>query len=274
MRTMSDSEFVAALRAERADLVPLTEPADLPAALERQRIAHEEYRAVVESRDRIRGSVTQQEHELNAAATEANQVVADLELSQERARARIAEIDRLLTAAADAARARKDLAKANAGIDDARSRQTQLVEIAAALEGEIAELVQKRANAVEQHGRDDLAQRLAGKTAPPPKTLAAIDIDLESRRAALAAALSAKAEIDGPLTLLIEEAGGARNRLRCALQRATELSYYELLPTVLPVVARLMALRSPICGYASLEIHCDDEVLGAANAALEKELHA
>jgi DNA repair exonuclease SbcCD ATPase subunit len=253
------------------------DPPELPAARERQKIATEEYEALLESKRRSGvafGSPTQQERQLNEAATEANHAVANLERAQERAVERTREVDRLLTAGTDADRARKDLAKANASIADARARSAQLVEIAATLEADISELTARRAAAIEQHGREDLAQRLAGKTAPPPKTLAAIDVDLESRRAALTAALSAKAEIDGPLTLLIEEAEAARNRLRGALQRATELSYYELLPTVLPVVARLMALGSRLCGYSSLEIQCDDETRQAANAALEQELQA
>jgi chromosome segregation ATPase len=269
---MSDSEFVTALRKERAGLLPAAEAAELPAARERQRIAHEEYRAVVESIEGIRGSATQQEHDLNAAAAAANQVVADLERSQEQARARVTEIDRLLTAEADAGGARKDLAKANASIADARARIGQLAQIAADLESEIGELTQKRINAIEQHGREDLAQRLGGKTAPPAKGIAALDADLDSRRTTLAAAQSAKAEAEAPLAALLEATEGARARLRGALQRAAELSYYELLPAMIPIAARLVVLQSRLCSYRAIEIHVDDEARQAANAALEKEL--
>lgn len=268
------SEFVKTLQAERAKLTQLSEAKELPAALERRRLAREEYRGVTESRGMVSTSLTEQERVLNQVATAANQVVADLERSQERARERITEIDRLLTASADAAQARKDLTKATASIAEARGRIDQLDQISGDLENDIAELTRKRATATEQQGRDDLAQRLAGKPAVPAKGVSAINADLESRRSTLAAAQAAKAEAEAPLATLLQEAAQARNRLRGALQRSAELSYYELLPSVLPVVARLMVLGSPICGYASLEIHCDDETLQGANAAIEKELQA
>jgi chromosome segregation ATPase len=272
---MSESEFVVALRAERARLAPIAEPADLPAALERQRVTREEYKTHIEAKYRVGDSTsTEQDQKLNTAATVANQAVADLVQPQQRAVARLSEIDRLLSAGGIASGARKDLAKANASIAEARARIDQLDEIGATLEGEIAELTQKRTNAVEQQGRAELDARLSGKTMPTPKGLAAIDADLESRRAALSATETAKAEIEGPLARLIEDADGARKRLQYALTHCAELEYYEALPGFLPIVARLIAAGSGLCGYSSIEINCDDETLQAAREALHEEIDA
>ena len=47
---MSDSEFVAALRKERQDLVPLAEAPGLPAAREEKRRANEEYQGLLASK--------------------------------------------------------------------------------------------------------------------------------------------------------------------------------------------------------------------------------
>jgi len=168
----------------------------------------------------------------------------------------------------------QSLAAATANINEARARAAQLKQIAADLEGDIGELTKKRATAVDAQGREDLAQRLAGKTAPPAKGIGAIDADLESRRTTLAAAQTAKAEAEAPLLALIEEADAARRRLRHALQRTAELEYFELLPTVLPVAARLVALQSRLCRFESIEIQVDREMLGAGHHALREEIGA
>ena len=91
---------------------------------------------------------------MNAAAAAANQAVADLVERQKRAQARIADIDRLLTAAADVRRWKDALTQANTRIADTRTRCAQVKEIEDTLNDQIANFTQKRGNVLAQRGAE------------------------------------------------------------------------------------------------------------------------
>lgn len=275
----AENKFLDTLRQERKSLEPAAEARGIEKACEAAAAANDAYRACNEERQRGGGgsSATVREHELNAAVTAANQAVADLKQPQERALARIKEIDRLLSASADRDRGRKELARLSASLRDNRARITQLDQIISELEAEVEELGAKRASAMANHGREELATRLAGKPASSPKGVVAIDGELEGRRAALDAALAAKVEIEGPRALQLQAMDDIRNRLREALGRCAEIDYYGELQTLMPIIGRLVACNSALGGYRGhgvFEIRYDAETVSEATAALRAELNA
>lgn len=271
------SEFVTALREERKTLSPIAEQKGLPAAEKRLEKARDELREVVEAKGTHSNHTSQQEHDLREAVGEANQAVADLKTAQERAAARLKNIDQLLNATNDAERYRSELAAVGAKLRAARADLAQITPIEAVLQSEIEELKQKRAALMGQAGRDELAARLAGKPAVQPKGLAAIDEDLESRGAALVAAQEARTAIETSMPLLLQEERGARRCLSSALMRQAELNYYEMLPSILPVISRLVITGSDLRGYRAHDnefiVQCDDKTRGEAQDALNRELN-
>ncbi len=239
------SEFVSALRAERTHLAGELSAATaaLPAAIAAADTANGAYREHLEARNMRRDyAATESGSALGDAAAAANNAVASLTRSKERAQARIAEIDRLTGAAADAARARTDLATANATIADARARLAQLGEIEATLHVELDELGQKRAAALAQSGRNEIANRIAGKAAASSPRGAR-----RNRRRPRSAHRRARGRAGGTGRNRACACGRGRRRGRypAAAARCVDAHggtrLFEMLPTVLPLIARLVA---------------------------------
>jgi hypothetical protein len=273
---MSESEFVRELRQERKQKQSELDDANrrLGPARRAQSEAHREYRASVESRGAY-ASASDRDHELNVAATAASQAVADLEQVVEHVTARVKEIDRLLTAADDARAARATLQDGESKIANTRATIAQLLDIETALQQELGELQEQRGKLLTEHGKADIAARIAGKKLPPPKALVAIDADHESRSATLAEVRANKAEQETILAALIEEQNAARDNLRGALTRRAELDYFEALPKILPIIGRLVAVRSGMAysGQPNVfELRYSDDDVRAAAASIDDEL--
>lgn len=274
---MAESAFMGALRRERKEQEERKEPQGLAAAIEAQTAAEAAYQAIIDAKRANPGTVREDLanrlfDELDAARSVAGPLISQ----RNRAIARIAEIDRCLTAQNDAALRRKELSGLNVSIAEVNGRVVQYGEMERVLASEIDGLSAKRAAAVKQHGRDELTARLAGKSTGRPKELAAIDDDVESRTAALDAARQAKAEAEAELEPLAAQASTAQHQLRAALARCAEVDWYEMLPKLLPVVARLLATGSGIANGSSgdIMVRCDWESIEAARALLNEELNA
>lgn len=278
MKDESD-ELSAVLRRERAELQPIAEPAELPAALERQTAAADALREYMAEKGNQGGLHTApREQDQRNAVIAANQIVADIKTRQERARARIREIDRLLTSAAGSSQCRDALSQTNARIADAEARRDQFSSIVDDLENAVAELVSRRGNMLAQHGKDELAARLGGKSASvsAAKALASMDADIESRNAALAAARDARAEFEGTLQKLYQERGRTQGELRAALIGQADLDFYEALQTFLPIAARVVVSGSGLRAFDhenAVVVRCDDQLIRVARAAFNAELN-
>jgi hypothetical protein len=160
-------------------------------------------------------------------------------------------------------------------VDETRDRVAQFNSIAADLTAEIETLGQKRVAALQEYGRAEIEARIAGKSIALPKAVAAIDADLESRNAALAAAQSAKQEAEALLARFTDEATEIRRQLRDAFMRCAELDFYKALPALMPIIARLVVARSGLAYSGTsntFEIQYSPSDVKAAEAALNAEI--
>lgn len=278
---MAESEFMQALRQDRAakEAEILTINARLGPAREAQKQAREDRAEYTRARQSAKGwdpgYADPRSSELLQAETSANHIVHELENHALNAGTRIEEIDRLLNAASNAAVERSQLREVVDQITNERASVAQFSNLGATLQQEIDTLGAQRETALAEHGKAEITARLAGKSLPLPKAIAAIDADLESRAATLAAAQSAKADHEARLGQLTEERGKARQRLQVALLAVHELAYHEQIAPQLHLYAALRVLGSQI-GFGQrrdvFTIRLDEDDLRAAAARLEAEL--
>lgn len=273
---MAESSFVSALRSERATLQAQHDEATrkLPDAERAWDAAKEAYRERLESKGTLSSGPVAGDEELNRACTAAQQVVADLKDVTQRTGARMKEIDRLLGADSNASAVKAQLATVDKKFAECSEKYAQLAVVAATIGTEIAELRTRRAKLRSDAAKSAVAARLSGKAAQPPKALAEIDADLESRTDTVEAAREAMTELEREVAALSEERQAARTRLLAALRGRAELNYYALLPALLPALGALVATQSQLTSgsYREFRINFDDAAVAAAAAAIEAEL--
>lgn len=229
------------------------------------------YHLSPEGRARV-AAETEEQRRLDDDAREAYTRAAALESTIERSSQQIRDVDRLLNAARDAASARQQVVDLQRACRERSEQIAQLVTIEGDLKAEIAELEIQAAAASTTQARADLQSRLtAGIPTAPSAERDAIEGDLVSRRATLAAAASAKVEQTASHGNLDGQLKEARRRYFEARGRQAELAYYEILSSILPTVAELVA-----CGSrpSTLDLGrlIDDEQIRIARARLDAEL--
>jgi hypothetical protein len=270
------SAFSKALNQERAGLVADAQGAKLPALRERAEAARkrlEEHRATQQRF--IRTAPDPVGDDLAEESNSAARAFAEADGAHKRASARLAEIDGLLLASDRAAAAKKEARDIAGKLRAAQQKHDHLTSIAASLRRESEELTQRRQQALTQYGVDELAARLEGKTLALPKSVTNIDGDLASRQATLAATETARAAQAEIVTQLKAGLVPIKARYMDARMKQAELAYYEMLPGIMPLLATLMAIDSPLSWSVDepgvVPIRVDDAVVEQAKRALEAE---
>lgn len=273
------SSIVTSLLAERAERLREAAPEGFAAARELAARLTAEYGEYVAQHNRSGGDPQTEPRgdELQRAEVDARNAVREFEQTMARAKGRIAEIDSLLGATDEAAALKSEAMTQQAALVRAMTKQSQLARIATSLREEIDELTQRRGGALTQYGRDEIAARLDGKSLTLPKALANIDADLASRNAALVAAETAQTECAAQVAELKARIEPLRARYLGARVRMLELEYLDTLPTILPLLALLMAGDSRLSWSADpgvFPIRIDDRAVDEAKRSLLSELTA
>ncbi len=267
--------LLSQFRTERKELARLVDPSDLPKLLAQVEKIDAELAEIRESR-RANGHVhtSARESELRDLRAPIAQQVADLRSDSDRAKSRIAELDRYLGVSDEIKSAKRSLGLANGAVKEKMKRISQLGTIADSLQAEVAELEKRRSDAFAAHGRAELDARLSGKPVPPPKSIAAIDGDLESRRAALDATNAAIDAVKAELEAAQAAAHEAGNRFRVARRAETELTFFGKLGELLPTLATLSALSSsiPQLHFQQLRVDIGYEMIGVAEQQIAEEI--
>lgn len=276
------TDFFNELREERAELESESKSEELAGVREQLRSARNELAAwreqhlpKIEKRGYYGEQEGREEKAFQNAIDVANERVIALQNNQNRAVKRIGEIDAVLNADENLKKARSAWTKGAAELKGLNARAAQLDDIIVSLKDEIDTLLQKQKQDLDAYGDAELNARLAGKTLSPPKAIQGAEVDLSSRRTALASAERALEAVRSSIDALLESSKEARGQIRAALARKAEAAYYDALPPFLPILARLIALNSWI-GDRELgnkfSIGCDDDMVRAATAAIEAEI--
>jgi chromosome segregation ATPase len=272
------NEFLKALKEERARIEPIAQGEELPPLREQLADAKAALQVFRDRGDEERMGhsepLSREFSRLRNACLGPGDRIYVLEREQRDAQRRLREIDAVLNADKNLATARAAWASGAAELAQLNARAVQLDTIIASLRGEIDELTAKQQRALADYGEAEMASRLAGKTTAPPKSLGSAEVELSSRNAALAATEAARAKVKTSIDALLQASDGVRTRLRNALARKAELEYYDVLPSFLPVIARLIALNSWIGGgdRNSFTVRCDEQLVKAAAAEVDAEI--
>jgi chromosome segregation ATPase len=234
------SQFIDELRNERERLEPDLEPAELPAALDREAAAKNAFN---ESRDKPTaryGGSTSDWEAIRRETQEATQSVEVIKDRQASATSRVQEIDRLLRANENKPETLAAASRINAALRADQTLIAQLGKIEADLQAEIEDATRRREEFIRNSAAAAVEARLAGKGLPPTLPTA-INGELESCRSTLEATRTAKAAAAARVRENQDHRDKVANRYRGACGSLAEIEFYETLGVLMPIIGRLVA---------------------------------
>ena len=267
------TSFLAGLKEERSTLVPLTAsvPADL---VTRADAAQREAREFRDRRNAVGIYAPSDEQDrLDAAAVELRNQVTALQQAKDRATTRIRELDRLLTADDHVQRAKRALSDNTKAGAERRLQLQRLSEVEEELHVEIGALEREEAESAKQQATASLRSRMDGRPADAPLDTDTVARDLVSRKATLVAAKRAMDELRTSLAALADERTKLRSRFLDARGRVAELALLERLPSVLPIVAEMVACRGTLSTLDLIDM-VDREAVRVARQKIDAEIDA
>jgi chromosome segregation ATPase len=213
--------------------------------------------------------------ELQRVRDQAGVKMQELEFKYAHARDELAELASQLDSTSQIKTCKREYADAGVALQDLQDAISSHAQLLDELPKEIAELEQRRKDAIAKHAKAEATTRAAKQPVPAfPAEIGQFATEIEMKQATLVAAKETHSEARETLPAAREAVVNARSRLRSALHAKAKLEFEIRTADLGAFVAMLVATASPYEKLASdraAEVTATAEQVAAAEAQVAKE---